>query len=178
MTTTHPHLDWLESQHHRILGIIDGLDEDQLRSSALPSGWSPLAMVVHVREGMRFWAFEVMHDQHPASPVGDDFAVPSADTATVLDSFRAETARARSALAALPLDAAPAWWPEDEWGGWRLHTMEEVLLHLLVETACHAGHLDVARELLDGATWDYATNRVTRQPPRAAREAATASAST
>ena len=80
--------------------------------------------------------------------------------------------------AALPLDAAPAWWPEDEWGGWRLHTLEEVLLHLLVETACHAGHLDAARELLDGATWDYATNRVTRQPPRAAREAATASAST
>ena len=31
--------------------------------------------------------------------------------------------------------------PEGEWGGWRLHTLQEVLLHLLVETACHAEHL-------------------------------------
>ena len=164
MNTTHPHLSWLAGQHHRILGTIDGLDEHQLRSSVLPSGWSPLGMVVHVREGLRFWAFQVMHDQHPAVPVADDFVVPDdTATSTILDSLRDESGRALSALACLPLDAAPAWWPEDEWGGWRLDTLEEVLLHLLVETACHAGHLDAARELVDGATWDYATNRAT--PP-------------
>jgi hypothetical protein len=29
----------------------------------------------------------------------------------------------------------------------------EVLLHVITETACHAGHLDAARELIDGRQW-------------------------
>jgi len=41
-------------------------------------------------------------------------------------------------------------------GDWRLDNLHEVLLHLLIETTCHAGHLDAARELIDGRTWDYA----------------------
>src|SRR5258708_2191049 len=32
-------------------------------------------------------------------------------------------------------------------------TGEQVLLHVTAETACHAGHLDAARELIDGQTW-------------------------
>ena len=30
--------------------------------------------------------------------------------------------------------------------------MRWVVLHMIEETACHAGHLDIARELLDGRT--------------------------
>jgi hypothetical protein len=30
-----------------------------------------------------------------------------------------------------------------------------VLIHLVEETARHAGHLDIARELVDGATGDH-----------------------
>jgi len=26
-------------------------------------------------------------------------------------------------------------------------------LHVITETACHAGHLDAARELIDGRRW-------------------------
>lgn len=163
MTTTNPQLTSLASQHERILGILDGLDEDQLRSSVLPSGWSCLGMVVHLREATRFWALEVMLDQHPTTPAATDFDVPTdIDATNIISSYRAETSRALSAVADLPLDTAPAWWPNGQWGGWRLHTFQEVLLHLLIETACHAGHLDAARELIDGATWDYATNRPTR----------------
>ena len=38
----------------------------------------------------------------------------------------------------------------DVYGG---HTAREVVLHVLTETAVHAGHLDAARELIDGRTW-------------------------
>ena len=38
-------------------------------------------------------------------------------------------------------------------GGWRLETVREVVLPVLTETAVHAGHLDAARELVDGRTW-------------------------
>jgi hypothetical protein len=27
------------------------------------------------------------------------------------------------------------------------------MLHVVTETACHAGHLDAARELIDGRRW-------------------------
>jgi hypothetical protein len=48
---------------------------------------------------------------------------------------------------------APAWWPDEWFGSWRLHSIREILLHVIAETACHAGHLDAARELVDGRTW-------------------------
>jgi hypothetical protein len=164
MNSANPHLTCLAGQHDRIVGIVDGLDEAQVRSGVLPSGWSPLGMIVHVREGARFWLLEVMLGQHPTTPVSNDFEAPTGiDTAQTIDSFRAETSQALSAVAALPLDAVPAWWPVGEWGGWRLNTFQEVLLHLLMETACHAGHLDAARELIDGATWDYATDQARHQ---------------
>jgi len=31
--------------------------------------------------------------------------------------------------------------------------LREILLHVITETACHAGHLDAARELIDGKQW-------------------------
>jgi hypothetical protein len=49
------------------------------------------------------------------------------------------------------LDDAPAQ-PEDWWESAGLHfpDLRTVLVHVLVETATHAGHLDAVRELLDG----------------------------
>lgn len=33
--------------------------------------------------------------------------------------------------------------------------MRWVLIHLIEETARHAGHMDIVRELIDGATEDH-----------------------
>ena len=61
--------------------------------------------------------------------------------------------RERAALlAGLDLDAAPPRWP-DYFADWRLADVREVILHVMTETAVHAGHLDTARELIDGRTW-------------------------
>ena len=49
--------------------------------------------------------------------------------------------------------AAPSRWPEDLFGGWRLHSVREIILHVMTETAGHAGHLDAVRELIDGRQW-------------------------
>ena len=160
MTVT-PILSQLASQHQRIVGIIDALDDDQLRSRALPSGWSPLSMINHVAGATQFWLLEVMLDRHPESSSDDDFAIPTdADSPALVERFQRSTHDALAAVSDLAPSTEPIWWPEGAWGGWRLHTLDEVLLHLLVETACHAGHLDAARELIDGGTWNYATGRV------------------
>jgi len=71
----------------------------------------------------------------------------------VLDLYRRETERANVVINDTPLDAAPAWWPQDLFGTWRLRDLREIMLHVIAETACHAGHLDAARELIDGRTW-------------------------
>jgi hypothetical protein len=55
-------------------------------------------------------------------------------------------------IVATPLDTPPVQWP-DGWSSWRLANLREVLLHVITETACHAGHLDAARELIDGRQW-------------------------
>ncbi|MFD0511365.1 DUF664 domain-containing protein [Streptomyces aureus] len=48
---------------------------------------------------------------------------------------------------------ALAWWPHHLFGPPHLHSHRDVLLHVITETACHAGHLDAARELIDGRRW-------------------------
>ena len=90
-----------------------------------------------------------------SSPEGDEgWRVPDALSAeAVLDAYRRETAQADAIITATPLDAPPAWWPAELFGSFRLDDLREVVLHVIVETACHAGHLDVARELIDGRTW-------------------------
>ena len=78
-----------------------------------------------------------------------------ADTpaAAVLDAYRQEIERANAVIAATPLDQPPAIWPTEIWPTWRLPDLRAVILHVITETACHAGHLDAARELIDGRQW-------------------------
>lgn len=56
---------------------------------------------------------------------------------------------ADDAVAGLSLDQPPVWWFQDG-GDPPYASLREVLLHVLVDTATHAGHLDIVRELADG----------------------------
>jgi Protein of unknown function (DUF664) len=67
----------------------------------------------------------------------------------VLHRYRANIEHADGIIARRSLDAVPAWWP-DFFGTWRLDSLREIVLHVVTETATHAGHLDAARELIDG----------------------------
>jgi uncharacterized damage-inducible protein DinB len=140
----------LEGQRQHVLGILDGLPEEQLRRAVLPSGWSPLQLVRHLTLDVeRFWFRGVVggtpHEDADGWAVDPD--VPAAD---VLSAYREECAYADSVLDKVRLDGRVAWWPEGLFGSWRVDTVEEVLVHVVVETATHAGHLDAVRELLDG----------------------------
>jgi hypothetical protein len=41
----------------------------------------------------------------------------------------------------------------DQFGDRRAHTLQKIILHVIAETACSAGHLDAVRELIDGRKW-------------------------
>ena len=150
----------LAGQRRHVLGILDGLDDAQLRAPVLPSGWSPLGLVQHLAlDDEEFWFSAVLAGDPAAIAAAagrgptDAWQVgPEVPAAAVLDRYRAEAERSDAVVRGLSLDAQPAWWP-DFFGDWRLHDLEDLLLHVITETACHAGHLDAARELLDGRRW-------------------------
>ncbi|MEO7751902.1 MAG: DUF664 domain-containing protein [Terracoccus sp.] len=159
-------VDPIIAQHHRIAAVVDGLDGAQLGRVILPSGWTPAGMLLHVGATTRFWCREVVLGMPVAAVVdeGSPFTAPPVQVATELvRGFVAGAVADLETVRGLPLDAAPAWWPKGRWGGWRLTDLEEVLLHLLVETSTHAGHLDAARELVDGGTFDHATGTVRKR---------------
>ncbi|WP_372514975.1 DUF664 domain-containing protein [Streptomyces ortus] len=149
----------LHGQRRHVLGILDGLDPADLRRPVLPSGWDCLGLVQHLALDVeRFWFRAVIAgDQaviHGLTSGDEAWKVdPEVPAVDVLDRYRREAELADAVITAAPADAALAWWPHDLFGEPHLHTLRDVLLHVITETACHAGHLDAARELIDGRRW-------------------------
>jgi hypothetical protein len=149
---------FLAAQRSSVLAIIDGLADEQLSRSIVPSGWTPAGMVEHLGDAERVWFQHVVAGE----PI-DDREVDAADGGTTagdgsqptladaVSYYLAQTARSDEILAATPLDARPATRPMVDIGiADEVITVRDVVLHLIEETARHAGHLDVARELIDG----------------------------
>jgi hypothetical protein len=149
-------LSRLTGQRQHVFSQLEGLTDDQLRRPVLPSGWSCLGLVRHLTlSDERYW-FEVVVAGEPLDfwPEGDngDWRVdPNEPVEAVLEAYRAAIGRSDEITAARRLDDAPAqtedWW---ESAGLSFPDLRTVLVHVLVETAVHAGHLDAVRELLDG----------------------------
>jgi uncharacterized damage-inducible protein DinB len=149
-------LSSLNSQREHILGILDGLPEEELRRPMLPSGWTCLGLVQHLaRDVEEFWFRRVVAGE--TAEDDDDEAdawqvSPEVPAETVFSDYRRQIERADAVIAATSLDAAPAWWP-DFFGDFRLDDLHAIIVHVITETATHAGHLDAVRELIDGRTW-------------------------
>ncbi|MFK0101903.1 MULTISPECIES: DinB family protein [unclassified Streptomyces] len=152
-------LRYLQAQRKHVLGALEGLDDQALRRAVLPSGWSCLGMVQHLTVAVeRLWFRAVVAgDSDAIGLVGSQecaWQVASGvPTAEILARYRQEASLADTIIAASSIDAGLLWWPFPEEDDWRLHSVREVVLHVITETACHAGHLDAARELIDGRQW-------------------------
>jgi uncharacterized damage-inducible protein DinB len=137
-----------------LLAKLDGLSEDQLTASILPSGWSPLGLLKHLvfveRRWMQ-WGFEAEQVPDPwgdHDPDSEGWLVMSEDTVGDL------TARLAAIAARTEAVAGQAELTERARLGGRFSsdppTLGWILAHLLQEYARHVGHLDVVRELIDG----------------------------
>ncbi|MCH1884414.1 DinB family protein [Agrococcus sp. ARC_14] len=151
----------LDRQRRHVLQALDGLSDAQLRAAPLPSGWSLLGLVRHLTLGLeRYWFHTVMAgeplDYWPADDPAADGGRPAdwrvgadASTAAVMQEYRDAIAHSDEILAGLQLDAAPRR-PEEDWPAGVFADLEAVLVHVILDAATHAGHLDAARELIDG----------------------------
>jgi len=147
----------LNGARSHVVGILDGLSDEDLHRPALPSGWTCLGLVNHLAVDVeRFWFGQVMagHAVDAGESADDAWQIaPGVPAAEVIESYRRDIERADAVIRAKPLDASPTWWPEELFGSWRLNNMREIMLHVITETSIHAGHLDAARELIDGRQW-------------------------
>lgn len=148
-------LEYLDYFRSRIVSRLDGLDDRSLRTSGLPSGWAPIEMLKHLVSMERrwvVWGFEgdVVEDPWSDQQGGRWFVAASETVSDLVDLFRAGGDRTRLIVSSHALDEIGA--PGPRWDGEPPATLERVLLHVLQEFARHLGHLDIARELIDGAT--------------------------
>jgi len=137
-----------------------GLTDDEARVAALPP--SPLSvggLIKHVTFVEQNWVDMILERPRPAT-ADDDYADAFTMRADeTLDDLLAastavgeETERVVRAIPDLgrrvPVPQGVPWYPQDL-DAW---SVRWVLMHLVSETARHAGHADMIREAVDGAT--------------------------
>ena len=147
-------LVFLQAQRRSVLAIVDGLDEAGFNKPTVPSGWTPLGLIEHLAHAERFWFQQVLTGQAaplPWLPHHDVAFVASREPNQVLAFYRNQCARSDTALAATTLDATPTGEVPADMAD-EIHNVRTIVLHMIEETARHAGHLDLARELIDGHT--------------------------
>ena len=141
------YLDWYREA---LLRKVSGLSEEALRAPAPGVTWSPLGLVNHLAGVERRWLRWGFLAEDVVSWADDEW-VPSASTDEVFAAYDAQVAASRDAVGDHPLDApsrAGGRFPSPDVAP----PLGRILFHLLQEYARHLGHLDVARELLDGVT--------------------------
>jgi hypothetical protein len=153
---------FLDQQRGAVLAIIEGLDEAQLSTAVLPSGWTPLGLLRHLAGAEAMWFQGMVLGNQPEvtwnDGVDDPPYNPEAPFTTdhssvaVIEQYRRQCEISNEILRSRDLDAALLGELGFDWPGEPITDVRWVVLHMIEETARHAGHLDAARELLDGVT--------------------------
>jgi len=150
---------YLQSARDALVWKLDGLTERQVRTPMTPTGTNLLGLVKHTAGVEAGYLGETFGRSFPeplpwmdddAEPNADMFATPEESTADVVELYRRVWAHSDATLAELPLDTVgevPWWAPEK-----RRTTLHRIAVHVIAETNRHAGHADIVRESIDGAT--------------------------
>ena len=141
-----------------------GLSDEQARHRSTASELSIGGLIKHVTSVEEHWTDFIVNGPRPqhdfAAMTEADFAaradefrlLPGETLAGVLASYAEVAARTDELVVSLadldvshPLPKAPWYQPGERWSA------RHVLLHIIAETAQHAGHADILRESIDGA---------------------------
>ena len=138
-----------------VLWKLEGLDDAALRRPMVPSGTTLLGLVKHLAAVDYSWFCTTFgRDTEPLPFDPDDADAdlrvnPDETTADIVEFYRRARAAADAAIDELDLDDVGTAWFGDP------VSLRWVLIHMIEETARHAGHLDILRELIDGSTGDF-----------------------
>jgi hypothetical protein len=157
---------YLDQQRDAFATVAFGLSEDQIRLAPTAGTLSIGGLIKHVTTCERGWTARMAAAPEAPPPPpqsveeqtaawGDDFRVTDADTlGSLLARLAAQGDVTRSVLrgadlgAPVPVPRDAPWFPRDV-PAW---SVRWVAMHLVEELARHAGHADIVRESIDGAT--------------------------
>jgi hypothetical protein len=162
---------YLDKQRTALLAKLDGLGERDIRWPMTQTGTNLLGLVKHVAN-VELGYFGEVFDRPSKIPLLwlDDDAEINADMWATAEESREEiitlyqraAAHADATIEALSLDSPGRvpWWPPA-----REHvTLHQIMVHVTVEIARHAGHADIIRELIDGNAGDNDGNLPDQSP--------------
>jgi hypothetical protein len=154
-------LAYIAQQRDGIRYAAYGLTDDQARLAPAASALSVGGLVKHVTAMEQSWVDMIAQRERATSQedqeaaYADDFRLgPDETLADVLARFDEVAAETEAIVRGVELDRpvpvprGVPWFPDDV-EAW---SVRWVLLHLIEEIARHAGHADIVRETIDGAT--------------------------
>lgn len=151
----------LRTQRAALRLKLSGLSEREARMPRTPTGTNLLGLYKHCGAcelgyfGETFgrpsdlplpWDVQGVSEEDNT----DMFAIETESMGQVIEWTEACFAHADATIHALPLEApgVVAWWPEDR----REVTLGQIIVHMALDEARHAGHADILREQIDGST--------------------------
>jgi uncharacterized protein DUF664 len=144
-------LDWLRAV---TAAKVEGMSTGTASRVMTGSGLSPLGVISHLTWAERRWFRErFAGDATARSPVTNEESFrlgPSDSAETVLAGYAAEVARSQAVIAGASLDDLAV----EEGPHVGRFSLRWVLVHMIEETARHAGHLDLMVEELTGRVGD------------------------
>ncbi|MBX3091431.1 MAG: DinB family protein [Cryobacterium sp.] len=156
---------YLQQAREALLWKLDGVSERDVRWPMTRTGTNLLGIVKHVAT-VEIGYFGEVFDRPSGEPLpwnaddapdnADMWATATESRAEIIALYHRSWAHSDRTIDELPLDApgvVPWWLPES-----RTVTLHRILVHMIAETARHAGHADILRELIDGRAGVRADN--------------------
>ncbi len=146
---------YLQASRDAMLWKLEGLSERDLRWPHTPTGTNLLGLVKHLA-GVELDYFCTTFGRpvpvslpwmaEDAPDNADMWATEEESAEDIVALYRQAWEHSDATIAALDLDAEGRvpWWRTKE------VTLHHILVHVTAETARHAGHADIVRELIDG----------------------------
>ena len=158
-------LGFLQYQRDAVLKVVQGLPEEAWQRPVVPSGWTVAGMLWHLGGVELHWLQHVTTGVIEERPQDEDdeeegeydpYAAFTCEwpSARLLAEYRDVRRQSDEILAVTPLSAAPRglrFHPDPEYTQ-QITNVRWIVLHVIEEIAVHSGHLEIARELLDGQT--------------------------
>jgi hypothetical protein len=148
---------FLDYYREAVKGKVRGLSDEDARRRLVPSATTLLGLIKHLCRVEVSWfqhrLAQIPSEELPAlrwidQPDGDFRLAPEETVETLLAQYEEQCAVSRETAARFELDDAV---PHPVLGEVSLRW---IYVHMIEETARHAGHADILREQLDGSTGD------------------------
>jgi uncharacterized damage-inducible protein DinB len=148
---------YLRKERNALLATLDGLEERQIRWPLTPTGTNLLGIVKHTASvSLGYFGETFGRDHGQTLPWLDDDAETNDDMWATADQtreqivelYQASAREADATIAALDLESPGRvpWWSDER----AEVSLGQILVHVIAETAHHAGHADIVREMLIG----------------------------